>query len=65
MSGAAEAVETLTLAKAINAGLQRAMAEDPKVILMGEDIGTLGGVFTVTEGLKAEFGENRVLDTPL
>jgi pyruvate dehydrogenase E1 component beta subunit len=41
------------------------MQEDPKVILMGEDIGTLGGVFRVTEGLKNEFGENRVLDTPL
>jgi len=59
------AVESLTLAKAINSGLRAAMAADPKVLMMGEDIGTLGGVFTVTEGLKAEFGENRVLDTPL
>ncbi|WP_284301906.1 alpha-ketoacid dehydrogenase subunit beta [Homoserinibacter gongjuensis] len=41
------------------------MAADEKVLLMGEDIGTLGGVFRVTEGLKAEFGEKRVLDTPL
>ena len=57
--------ENLSMAKAINLGLQRAMREDPKVILMGEDIGTLGGVFRVTEGLKSEFGENRVLDTPL
>jgi pyruvate dehydrogenase E1 component beta subunit len=57
--------ENISLAKAINLGLQRAMQEDPKVILMGEDIGTLGGVFRVTEGLKNEFGENRVLDTPL
>jgi 2-oxoisovalerate dehydrogenase E1 component beta subunit len=57
--------EQLTLAKAINAGLQQAMADDEKVILMGEDIGTLGGVFTVTEGLKAQFGDKRVLDTPL
>jgi 2-oxoisovalerate dehydrogenase E1 component beta subunit len=57
--------EQFTLAKAINAGLQQAMAGDEKVILMGEDIGTLGGVFTVTEGLKAEFGDKRVLDTPL
>jgi 2-oxoisovalerate dehydrogenase E1 component subunit beta len=57
--------EQLTLAKAINAGLQKALAGDPKVLLMGEDIGTLGGVFTVTEGLKAEFGDQRVLDTPL
>jgi pyruvate dehydrogenase E1 component beta subunit len=57
--------EELTMAKAINAGLRAALAGDEKVLLMGEDIGTLGGVFRVTEGLKAEFGENRVLDTPL
>lgn len=57
--------ENLSMAKAINLGLQRAMREDSKVLLMGEDIGTLGGVFRVTEGLKNEFGENRVLDTPL
>jgi pyruvate dehydrogenase E1 component beta subunit len=55
----------LPMAKAINAGLRAAMAADEKVLLMGEDIGTLGGVFRVTEGLKAEFGEKRVLDTPL
>jgi pyruvate dehydrogenase E1 component beta subunit len=55
----------LTMAKAINEGLRAAMAADEKVILMGEDIGTLGGVFRVTEHLAAEFGENRVLDTPL
>ncbi len=55
----------LPMAKAINEGLRAAMAADPKVLLMGEDIGTLGGVFRVTEGLKAEFGEDRVLDTPL
>ncbi len=57
--------ENLSLAKAINRGLQRAMQENDRVMLMGEDIGTLGGVFRVTEGLKTEFGENRVLDTPL
>jgi pyruvate dehydrogenase E1 component beta subunit len=57
--------ENLSLAKAINLGLQRAMQENDRVMLMGEDIGTLGGVFRVTEGLKKEFGENRVLDTPL
>ncbi len=55
----------LTLAKALNAGLRRALADDDKVVLMGEDIGTLGGVFRVTDGLKAEFGANRVVDTPL
>ncbi|MGN6503592.1 MAG: alpha-ketoacid dehydrogenase subunit beta [Pseudolysinimonas sp.] len=53
------------MAKAINAGLAAAMDADDRVLLMGEDIGTLGGVFRVTEGLKARFGENRVLDTPL
>lgn len=57
--------ENLSMAKAINLGLQRAMRENDRVLLMGEDIGTLGGVFRVTEGLKNEFGENRVLDTPL
>lgn len=57
--------EQLSLAKAINAGLRAALAADDHVLLMGEDIGTLGGVFRVTEGLQAEFGENRVLDTPL
>jgi pyruvate dehydrogenase E1 component beta subunit len=58
-------VTELTMAKAINAGLAAAMEADDRVLLMGEDIGTLGGVFRVTEGLKAQFGENRVLDTPL
>jgi len=57
--------ENLSMAKAINLGLQRALRENDKVLLMGEDIGTLGGVFRVTEGLKTEFGDNRVLDTPL
>jgi pyruvate dehydrogenase E1 component beta subunit len=53
------------MAKAINLGLRKAMEHDEKVILMGEDIGPLGGVFRVTEGLQAQFGLNRVLDTPL
>ncbi|MBW3085155.1 3-methyl-2-oxobutanoate dehydrogenase subunit beta [Austwickia sp. TVS 96-490-7B] len=55
----------LTLAKGITAGLRRAMAADPKVLVMGEDVGRLGGVFRVTEGLQREFGESRVIDTPL
>jgi len=59
------AIENLPLGKAINLGLRQAMLNDPKVILMGEDIGTLGGVFRVTEGLQAEFGKKRVFDTPL
>jgi pyruvate dehydrogenase E1 component beta subunit len=53
------------MAKALNAGLRKAMGDDPTVLLMGEDIGPLGGVFRVTEGLQAEFGTNRVMDTPL
>ncbi|GAA2729330.1 alpha-ketoacid dehydrogenase subunit beta [Actinocorallia aurantiaca] len=57
--------ETLTLAKAINQGLRKAMADDPKVLVMGEDVGRLGGVFRVTDGLLKEFGAERVIDTPL
>lgn len=56
---------TLTLAKALNAGLRAAMAADQKVLLYGEDIGALGGVFRVTENLQSEFGDDRVLDSPL
>ncbi|MFJ3488786.1 alpha-ketoacid dehydrogenase subunit beta [Leifsonia aquatica] len=56
---------TLTMAKAINAGLRKALAGDPHVVLMGEDIGTLGGVFRVTDGLQTEFGPRRVMDSPL
>ncbi|MDN3311337.1 alpha-ketoacid dehydrogenase subunit beta [Microbacterium oryzae] len=58
-------LETSTFAKALNAGLRQAMTDDPRVLMMGEDIGRLGGVFRITEGLLAEFGEQRVLDTPL
>ncbi|GAA4685644.1 alpha-ketoacid dehydrogenase subunit beta [Frondihabitans cladoniiphilus] len=58
-------VETMPLGRAINAGLRRAMQENPRVLLLGEDIGTLGGVFRVTEGLQTEFGSKRVIDTPL
>ena len=54
-----------TMAKAINAGLRKALENDPKVLLMGEDIGKLGGVFRVTDGLQKDFGEDRVVDTPL
>ena len=55
----------LTLSKAIGTGLRRALAEDDRVVLMGEDIGQLGGVFRVTDGLQAEFGPERVMDMPL
>src|SRR5690625_6671924 len=59
------AVETLPFGRAINAGLRRAMERDEKVLLMGEDIGTLGGVFRITDGLIDTFGPDRVVDTPL
>ena len=55
----------MTLAKALNAGLRKAMDDDPKVLLMGEDVGKLGGVFRITDGLQKDFGEDRVIDTPL
>src|SRR5471032_595513 len=55
----------VTIGKAINAGLRRAMERDPKVVIMGEDIGKLGGVFRVTENLQKDFGEDRIIDTPL
>ncbi|MGA1813990.1 alpha-ketoacid dehydrogenase subunit beta [Frondihabitans sp. 4ASC-45] len=62
---AAPTTETLPLGRALNAGLRKAMSDDPRVVLLGEDIATLGGVFRVTEGLKTEFGAKRVIDTPL
>jgi pyruvate dehydrogenase E1 component beta subunit len=55
----------LTLAKALNEGLRAAMEKDDRVVLLGEDIGKLGGVFRVTDGLQKDFGEARVTDTPL
>jgi pyruvate dehydrogenase E1 component beta subunit len=56
---------TLTLSKALNEGLRKALEDDPKVVVMGEDVGRLGGVFRVTDGLQKDFGESRVVDTPL
>lgn len=56
---------TMPISRALNAGMRAALAADDHVLLMGEDIGKLGGVFRVTEGLQAEFGDRRVLDTPL
>lgn len=55
----------MTMVQALNAGLRRAMENDPKVLLMGEDIGPLGGVFRVTDGLHKDFGDLRVIDSPL
>ncbi len=56
---------TMTMARALNEGLRRAMTRDPKVVLFGEDIGRLGGVFRITDGLQRDFGESRVMDAPL
>jgi 2-oxoisovalerate dehydrogenase E1 component beta subunit len=55
----------LTLSRALNEGLRKALENDPKVLIMGEDVGKLGGVFRVTDALQKDFGEARVVDTPL
>lgn len=55
----------LTIVQAVNDGLRTAMREDDSVVVLGEDVGVNGGVFRATEGLLKEFGEERVLDTPL
>ena len=56
---------TITLAKALNAALADEMEADPRVLMFGEDVGKLGGVFRVTDGLQARFGDQRCFDTPL
>ena len=56
---------TLTMGKALNEGLRRALDSDSQVLIMGEDVGKLGGVFRITDGLQKDFGEQRVIDTPL
>ncbi|OMC10593.1 2-oxoisovalerate dehydrogenase [Mycobacterium sp. SP-6446] len=58
-------MSTMSLGAALNAGLRTAMEDDDKVLLMGEDVGALGGVFRVTDGLQQRFGCRRVIDTPL
>lgn len=62
---AATAQETLTMAGAINRALGDAMSADDTVVVFGEDVGALGGVFRITDGLTARFGEQRCWDTPL
>ncbi|KPH99258.1 MULTISPECIES: alpha-ketoacid dehydrogenase subunit beta [unclassified Streptomyces] len=59
------AVEKMSIAKALNESLRKALETDPKVLIMGEDVGKLGGVFRITDGLQKDFGEERVIDTPL
>jgi pyruvate dehydrogenase E1 component beta subunit len=64
-AGGVPSVHRLPLAKALTAGLRAALEDDPRVLVMGEDVGVLGGVFRVTDGLLKDFGEERVVDTPL
>jgi 2-oxoisovalerate dehydrogenase E1 component beta subunit len=58
-------MEELTLVQAVNRALARAMAEDERVVILGEDVGRDGGVFRATDGLWSRFGDARVIDTPL
>jgi len=55
----------MTMVKALNSGLNNAMERDDSIILLGEDVGTDGGVFRVTDGLISKYGKERVMDTPL
>ena len=57
--------EKLSMAQALNRALRDALTDDPSVVVFGEDVGALGGVFRITDGLTADFGENRCFDTPL
>jgi 2-oxoisovalerate dehydrogenase E1 component subunit beta len=57
--------ESMSLGKALNHGLRRSLESDAKVVIMGEDVGKLGGVFRITDGLQKDFGDDRVIDTPL
>ncbi len=57
--------QDMAIARAINAGLKKAMQRDEKVLVFGEDVARLGGVFRVTEGLLDEFGEKRVFNSPI
>ncbi|MFF5567612.1 alpha-ketoacid dehydrogenase subunit beta [Streptomyces sp. NPDC012623] len=62
---APRATKPATMAQALRRAMRDAMAEDPSVHVLGEDVGTLGGVFRITDGLAAEFGDERCTDTPL
>ena len=58
-------MSTMSMAAALNAALRNRMEADPKVLVMGLDVGKLGGVFRITDGLQKDFGEDRVIDAPL
>ena len=55
----------MTIVKAINAGIRKAMADNEKVIVFGQDVAALGGVFRVTEGILGEFGPKRIFNSPI
>jgi pyruvate dehydrogenase E1 component beta subunit len=55
----------LLMVEAVNRALAQALGDDERVIVMGQDVGKLGGVFRATDGLQAQFGPKRVFDTPL
>ncbi|UNK47260.1 alpha-ketoacid dehydrogenase subunit beta [Arthrobacter sulfonylureivorans] len=63
--GIVAAVETLSMQQALNRALAEVLEENPKALVLGEDVGLLGGVFRITDGLQKQFGEDRVFDTPL
>lgn len=65
MTTKAASTASVTMTSALNNALRDAMAEDPSVVVFGEDVGPLGGVFRITDGLQAEFGEERIWDSPL
>ena len=56
---------TMNIIQAVNDALRIEMTRDPKVVLLGEDVGKFGGVFRATSGLHEQFGAERVIDTPL
>jgi pyruvate dehydrogenase E1 component beta subunit len=62
---ATEKTKKLSLVQAVTDGLRTMMRERQEIIVMGEDVGRNGGVFRATEGLLEEFGEQRIIDTPL
>src|ERR1700742_3329301 len=64
-AGAAPAAAPGPMAAALNTALADSLAADQRVLVFGEDVGTLGGVFRITDGLARRFGEQRVFDTPL
>src|ERR1700759_1839809 len=64
-AGPAVGPSQVTMAAALNTAMADSLAADQRVLVFGEDVGTLGGVFRVTDGLAARFGEQRVFDTPL